>query len=94
MSLETRKKIEMVCQSISESIQEKNIRYGNSALEPLKIFSRADDGNSIKIRLDDKLNRIKNNTEALKKNDVFDLMGYLILLCIQCDWTDFSDQLD
>jgi len=44
-------------------------------------------------RIDDKLSRIK-NSEELRKNDVVDLMGYLVLLCIKKGWMNFKDLID
>lgn len=81
-----------VCSSIRDVLLEKNRRYGNSALEPVRIFSKAEPESGILIRLDDKLSRIKNSDE-LRKNDVFDLLGYLTLLCVQKKWT-FDDLID
>lgn len=80
-------------ESHKEMLIEKNKRYGNSATNPLTCFSKLDGAEGIKIRLDDKLKRIMNSTE-LRKNDVSDLMGYLMLLCITQEWTDFSDLID
>jgi len=85
--------IEKTLKSMNELLQEKNKRYGNSAIAPLKVFSQQSAENSICIRLDDKLSRIKNGTE-LRKNDVADMMGYLTLLCVAKGWTDFSDLID
>jgi len=86
-------KIEKVCLELSKFLTAKNERYGNSALEPLKVFSQADSGNSICMRIDDKLSRIRNGKE-LRKNDVVDLAGYLVLLMIDMDWTSFDEMLD
>ena len=72
---------------------EKNKRYGDSALNPAKVFSKVDATTSILIRLDDKLNRVK-NSDTLRKNDVSDVIGYLALLCVAQGWLDFSDQID
>ena len=88
-----RDKIKATYESHKEMVLEKNKRYGNSAVEPLKCFSKLSGEEGIKIRLDDKLKRIM-NSEELRKNDVSDLMGYLMLLCIPQDWTDFSDLVD
>lgn len=73
--------VSKVLDSISTVLKEKNKRYGNSALEPIHVFYKGDAENSILIRLDDKLSRIK-NSEELRNNDVFDLLGYLFLLQI------------
>lgn len=58
---------------------EKNTAYGNSALEPVRIFSRADPIEQLKVRIDDKLSRLARGHAA--GEDVFvDLIGYLVLL--------------
>jgi len=89
---ETQEKIKAIIGSIYNTIIEKNKRYGNSALDPMKVFSKLEANEGIMQRLDDKLSRIKNSDE-LRKNDVFDLVGYLVLLCISKDWT-FEDLVD
>lgn len=86
-------KIEQVCTNINLLLQEKNKRYGNAALEPLKAFSKLSSEDSIKIRLDDKLKRVM-NSEELRKNDVSDIIGYLILLCVSKEWLSFEDLID
>lgn len=90
---DTELKIEAVCASLAAFLKEKNRRYGDSALAPKQIFSKENKVNSITIRLDDKISRIA-NSEQLRKNDITDLTGYLILLMIANNWTDFSDMLD
>lgn len=73
------------CNQIIESIRnvlvEKNKRYGNSALAPINVFYKGNATDSICIRLDDKLSRIKNSSE-LRKNDLFDLLGYCLLYLV------------
>jgi hypothetical protein len=71
----------------------KNMMYGDSALHPLGIFCKAGATSSITVRLDDKLNRIK-NAEELRKNDVADLIGYLALLCVSNGWLSFEEFKD
>lgn len=70
--------IEVECDCIKEMLLDKNRAYGNSAIEPLRIFSKSDFLEQINVRIDDKLSRIKNN-----KNDdedaELDLLGYIIL---------------
>jgi hypothetical protein len=58
----------------------KNISYGNSAIEPMRLFSGASVEEQIMVRIDDKLSRLKNNQAYPGDNDVDDLIGYLILL--------------
>jgi len=85
--------IEKVCNGMARLLSEKNKRYGNSALKPIRVFSRADAAEGIMVRIDDKLSRIKNSGK-LRKNDISDLLGYLILLCVRYGWTDFDDLID
>jgi len=82
-----------VCTSLADFLEVKNKNYGNSALEPVKIFSKTSAESQILNRIDDKLSRIK-NSEELRKNDVVDLMGYLVLLCIKKGWMNFKDLID
>lgn len=86
-------KIEKTCDAMKKLLLEKNKRYGDSALNPVRIFSKQDTTTSIGIRVDDKISRIKNSSE-LRKNDVSDIIGYLVLLCVSKDWTDFSEEID
>lgn len=82
-----------VLDGIKDMVLYKNTKYGNSALEPIGIFAKGSATNSIKIRLDDKLQRIK-NCDTLRKNDVADMMGYLTLLCVDQGWTNFEEFKD
>jgi len=93
MITDTQKGIEKVTSSLKDLLFYKNKKYGDSALYPIKIFSKLDAVDSILIRLDDKLSRIKNGKE-LSKNNVVDIMGYLTLLCVKEQWTDFSEFMD
>jgi hypothetical protein len=70
---------------IAQLLIEKNISYGNSALEPINIFSHQNDIDSLKSRIDDKLSRVKNNQGYAGDNDIDDLIGYLVLLKIALD---------
>lgn len=84
--------LEQITSSLKELLIEKNKRYGNSALEPLEgIKYSPEDG--IKIRLADKVKRIINSDE-LRKNDVADVLGYIILLCVYKGWYSFKDLID
>jgi hypothetical protein len=73
---------------ITEMLINKNISYGDSALKPARIFSQSDNIEQIKIRIDDKINRVKNNQGFAGDNDIDDLIGYLILLKIALDKKD------
>jgi hypothetical protein len=60
------------------------LKYGNSALEPLGVFSQLSAKEGLLVRIDDKLKRIKNGSLEKDDEDVInDLIGYLVLLKIQ-----------
>jgi hypothetical protein len=75
-------KIIVECLETAEMLIKKNISYGNSALDPIRIFSKAESREQIRVRIDDKLNRIQNDQAFPGDNDIDDLIGYLILLKI------------
>lgn len=74
--------ISRTCDSIKWMLLKKNIAYGNSALNPIRIFAKSDTIEQLYVRIDDKLNRLKNGKEFVGDNDIDDLLGYLILLKI------------
>ncbi len=79
---ETQSKISETCDSIKAMLLEKNRKYGNSALEPMRVFSSCDAVEQIKVRMDDKLSRIRNQ-QSDEDEDVWrDLAGYMILLLV------------
>jgi hypothetical protein len=68
---------------ITEMLVAKNQKYGNSAIEPLGIFSDLSPEEGLKVRIDDKLKRIKNGSLDRDDEDVVnDLIGYLVILKI------------
>ena len=74
-----RERVHAVLMSIEEMLVQKNEAYGDSALNPIRIFSKASAEEQILVRLDDKLSRIARGKSA--GEDVFeDLQGYLVLL--------------
>jgi hypothetical protein len=78
-----KEEVNSVLEEIQEMLISKNAKYGNSALEPLGVFSQLSAKEGLLIRIDDKLKRIKNG--SLDKDDedvVNDLIGYLVLLKI------------
>jgi hypothetical protein len=68
------------CKFVEDMLITKNQTYGNSVFEPIQIFSKTSWENQIKIRIDDKLNRIKKGGEYPGDDTILDLIGYLILL--------------
>lgn len=82
MSLQTQQEIERVTRQVSDLLISKNVSYGDSALHPIRIFSKSDSVEQLLVRIDDKLSRIHNNQNWPGDNDIDDLIGYLILLKI------------
>lgn len=84
--------LEVILEDLKYLLTEKNRRYGNNALNPIQVFSNLSSEEGIRIRLDDKIRRIKASTE-IRKNDVADLIGYLILLSIKKEY-NFENLID
>lgn len=78
---EAQKQIAQECDDLRELLLEKNRAYGNSALEPVRVFSRASVVEQLLVRIDDKLSRLSRGT-ASGEDVELDLIGYLVLLRI------------
>jgi hypothetical protein len=74
--------INRICDEIKRMLMEKNLAYGDSALNPIRIFSKSNGMEQLLVRIDDKLSRFARGTEYPGDNDIDDLIGYLILLKI------------
>lgn len=71
------------CDAIREMLLAKNAAYGNSATDPVRIFSRASADEQLRVRIDDKLSRLaKGKADAFGEDVVLDLIGYLVLLLV------------
>lgn len=84
-------KIAEVFDSMKDLLLYKNQKYGDSALNPIGIFTKhlkevPENTASILVRLDDKLSRVK-NADSLRINDISDIIGYCSLLLISMDVT-------
>ena len=80
----TQEEISAVCNDIKELLLYKNKQYGDSALNPSRIFSKASAVEQLLVRIDDKLNRIKKGAGLVGEDEdvIQDLIGYLVLLKI------------
>ena len=67
---------------IETTLIEKNAAYGNSALDPVRVFSKASPEEQLLVRIDDKISRIQRGHEYADEDTVKDLIGYLVLLTI------------
>lgn len=90
MSSETQFTIAQVCDEIKEMLIAKNKSYGDSALNPVRIFSTSDSVEQLHVRIDDKLSRITRGGSYIGDNDIDDLIGYLILLKIARELKDVN----
>ena len=80
----TQSDIRRVCDGIKELLLEKNAKYGDSALEPVRCMSQASAVEQILVRIDDKLSRISRGVGLVGDDEdvIDDLIGYFVLLKI------------
>lgn len=67
---------------IAKLLIEKNKAYGDSALNPVRVFSKASRIEQLNVRIDDKISRIQRGTDYEDEDTVRDLIGYLVLRLI------------
>lgn len=73
------KDVAAVLDGIRQLLIAKNVAYGDSALSPVRIFSKSDALEQLRVRIDDKLSRLARGSSA--GEDVLDdLIGYLVML--------------
>lgn len=68
-----------VCDEIKGILLSKNLKYGDAALNPIRVFSKANTLEQLNVRIDDKINRIMNRRDDEDEDPELDLIGYLIL---------------
>jgi hypothetical protein len=90
MSEQTQVKIAQVCDEVKSMLIAKNKSYGDSALNPVRIFATSDNVEQLHVRIDDKLSRISRGGSFVGDNDIDDLIGYLILLKIARELNDVN----
>lgn len=81
--------LEAVLADLRTFLIAKNAAYGNSALEPVRVFSKADPMEQIRVRIDDKLSRLFRGESAGEDTEL-DLLGYLTLLQVARRWPCMS----
>ena len=84
---QTQQDIARVCDKVKNLLLEKNMKYGDSALNPIRIMSQASNIEQILVRIDDKLNRLKQGQNLLFDDEdvIMDLIGYYVLLKVAID---------
>jgi len=70
------------CEKLADLLCQKNRQYGDAALNPIRIFSKASAVEQLFCRIDDKITRLKNQQPDDTEDTVTDLLGYLVLLKI------------
>lgn len=91
--------ISQECDAIKAMLLDKNAKYGDSAMRPRRIFSRADHLEQLKVRIDDKLSRIATmGPDSEDEDTTGDLIGYLVLLRIARrrarQWEEVDDMIE
>lgn len=71
--------VSAVLDDVRAMLLAKNDRYGNSALDPVRIFATSGPMEQLRVRIDDKLSRIMRGSSD-DEDTVSDLLGYLVLL--------------
>tara|TARA_A100001515_G_scaffold129346_1_gene115999 strand:- start:708 stop:1487 length:780 start_codon:yes stop_codon:yes gene_type:complete len=81
------------CDLISQMLVAKNEQYGDSVFKPMRIFSKVDATQQLRVRIDDKISRLIRGNDSIESDEdiIDDLIGYLILLKIQMRNTHSQD---
>lgn len=83
-TIHTENTIDKILDELAEMLIEKNKKYGNSALEPVRKFSKATVKEGLLVRMDDKVSRLEKGIGD-DEDTMFDLMGYGIIYRIAPD---------
>ena len=81
---ETQDKIRKTMKEVLDLLIQKNKQYGDSAMNPTRIFAKGSAEDLIRVRIDDKLNRLLQGDNSIERDEdvILDLIGYLVLLLI------------
>lgn len=74
--------VNRITDGIAKLLIEKNKAYGDSALNPVRVFSNASRIEQLNVRIDDKISRIQRGSEYGDEDTIRDLIGYLVLRII------------
>jgi hypothetical protein len=85
---ETQYAIVAILDKIEALLLEKNRKYGDSALTPTRVFSQASTVEQLKVRIDDKLSRVRSSQSDDDEDVIIDLIGYLVLYMIALEKSD------
>jgi hypothetical protein len=65
---------------VKTTLREKNRAYGNSASDPIRIFSKLGVDAGLRVRMDDKLSRIARGDGSGNEDALADFVGYAAFL--------------
>lgn len=68
-------------QTVADTVRERNASYGDSAIDPVRVFSRAPSDEQLRVRIDDKLSRVARGAGATP-DTLVDLAGYIAILAV------------
>ena len=68
-------------QTVADTVRARNATYGDSAIDPIRVFSRASSDEQLRVRIDDKLSRVARGAGATP-DTLVDLAGYIAILAV------------
>lgn len=74
--------VHRILDGVADTVIKKNASYGDSALNPIRVFSKADRMEQLFVRLDDKLSRVQRGSEYPGDDTLRDIIGYATLILI------------
>lgn len=74
--------VHRILDGVANTVIGKNASYGDSALNPIRVFSKADRMEQLFVRLDDKLSRVQRGSEYPGDDTLRDIIGYATLILI------------
>lgn len=77
-------KVRRILTDVGDIVVARNKEYGNSALDPVRVFSKSDRMEQLKVQLDHKLSRIARGGDP-GLDTLRDLIGYEVLYIIAMD---------
>jgi len=82
--MNTQEEIRKTMNELRDFLIQKNEQYGDSVMNPISIFSKLGKDAGLRVRIDDKLNRLMQGNDSMESDEdvVKDLIGYLTLLLI------------
>lgn len=74
--------VRRILEGVADTVVQKNLAYGDSALNPIRVFSKTDRMEQLFVRLDDKLSRVQKGHEYPGDDTIRDIIGYCTLILI------------